>query len=89
MFLFNLSTSLLYTGGAVLRLGPPEGDALGMSKSLGARGWSEPAVGLFILAPAVFDGVRYVAPGHGWATWGGRGAKVALMALSVYAGTSP
>ncbi len=37
MLLFNLATSLLYTGGAVGRLGPPEGDALGMSNVAGSQ----------------------------------------------------
>ena len=88
MLMFNLATSLLYTGGAVARLGPPEGDALGMAKSLGAHGWPEPIVGTFIFAPAFFDGVRYFAPGHRWAAWGSRGAKLAFMTLAVAAGSS-
>jgi len=89
MLLFDIATSLLYTGGAMARVGPPEGDALGMTKSLGAHGWPEPVVGAFILAPALFDGVRYFAPGHRWATWGARGSKVAFMALTLFAGSSP
>lgn len=88
VLLFDLATSLLYTGGAVGRLGPPEGDALGMSNSLGAHGWPGPVVGAFILAPALFDGVRYFAPGHRWATWGSRGSKLTFMALTVFAGSS-
>lgn len=87
MLLFDITTSLLYTGGAAARLGPPEGDALGMTNSLGAHGWPEPLVGAFILAPALFDGVRYFAPGRRWATWGARGSKVAFMALTVFAGS--
>lgn len=88
MFLFNLATSLLYAGGAAARLGPPEGDALGMTVSLGAHGWPEPLVGAFIVTPAVLDGVRYFEPGQRWAIWTSRGAKLAFMTLIVFAGST-
>jgi hypothetical protein len=83
---FNIATSLMYSGAAIGRLGPPERDPLGMANALGKRGWPEPAVGALILAPALLDGYRYLKPDQQWAVWASRGVKVAFMALTFVAG---
>lgn len=86
IFAFNIATSAMYAGAAIGKIGPPERDPLGMSKSLGKSGWPEPVVGAFILAPALLDGYRYFYPDQKWAAWASRGMKVAFMALTVVAG---
>jgi hypothetical protein len=70
---FNVLASFAYAGAAFARTGPYERDTRGMADSLG---WKEPYVGLLILAPAVFDMIRYYHPDARWATWGSRGAKM-------------
>lgn len=85
---FNVATSVMYAGAAIGRLGPPERDPLGMSKSLGRTGWPEPVVGVIILAPALLDGYRYLKPDQKWAVWASRGMKAAFMALTLAAGRS-
>ena len=84
MLAFNIGTSLMYSGAAVLQMGPPERDPLGMADSLGRRGWPEPVIGVLILGPAVLDAYRFMKPGHAWAAWTSRGLKAALMALVVF-----
>lgn len=84
MLAFNIGTSVMYSGAAVLKVGPPERDPLGMANSLGRRGWPEPVIGVLILGPAVLDAYRFVKPGHAWAAWTSRGLKAALMALVVF-----
>jgi len=84
MLAFNIGTSVMYSGAALLKTGPPERDPLGMANSLGRHGWPEPVIGVLILGPAVLDAYRFVKPGHAWASWTSRGLKAALMALVVF-----
>lgn len=86
MLLFNTATSAVYATAAFGKLGPPERDTLGMATSLGTRGWREPVVGVFILAPAAFDVYRYFRPDQEWARWASRGSKAVFMALVLFAG---
>lgn len=86
MLVFNSATSAVYATAAFGRLGPPQRDTLGMATSLGRRGWREPAVGVFVLAPAVLDGIRYFRPDQKWAAWASRGSKAVFMALVLFAG---
>jgi hypothetical protein len=75
---FNVLASVAYAGAAFARTGPVERDTRGMAD---ARGWKEPYVGLLILAPAVFDTIRYFHPNAKWAVWGSRGAKIFSVTL--------
>jgi hypothetical protein len=86
MLVFNTATSAVYATAAFGKLGPPERDTLGMAVSLGRHGWREPAVGAFIVAPAVLDVYRYFRPDQKWAAWASRGSKAAFMALVLFAG---
>ena len=83
---FNLATSLVYTGAAVLHEGPAERDPRSMAASLGRNGWPEGAVGAIMLAPALLDAWRWWRPGHPAIAWASRGAKVGAVALTVAAG---
>lgn len=75
---FNVLASFAYAGAAFARTGPAERDTRGMADALG---WKEPYVGLLILAPAVFDAIRYFHPDARWAVWGSRGAKMFSVVL--------
>jgi hypothetical protein len=75
---FNVLASFAYAGAAFARTGPAERDTRGMAESLG---WKEPYVGLLILAPAVFDAVRYFHPDARWAAWGSRATKAFSVVL--------
>ena len=77
-FAFNILASVAYAGAAFARTGPPERDTRGMA---GALHWKEPAVGVLVLLPAVFDAVRYYRPGATWAVWGSRTSKLAGVVL--------
>jgi hypothetical protein len=82
---FNIATSMMYTGSAVLRRGPDQRDPYGMAVSLGRDGWPEPAMGALLFVPAVLDGYRYLHPERRWAAWTSRGVKVACAALTLAA----
>lgn len=86
ILVFNTATSVVYATAAFGKLGPPERDTLGMATSLGQRGWREPMVGVFILAPAALDVYRYFRPDQEWAAWASRGTKAVFMALVLFAG---
>jgi len=86
VLVFNTATSAVYATAAFGKLGPPERDTLGMAASLGQHGWREPAVGVFILAPAALDVYRYFQPDQKWAAWASRGTKAVFMALVLFAG---
>lgn len=77
-FAFNVLASVAYAGAAFARTGPAERDTRGMADALH---WKEPAVGLLVLLPAVFDAVRYYHPGAAWAVWGSRTSKLAGVVL--------
>ena len=83
---FNIGASVVYSAAAFGRFGPPERDTRGMAVYLGDDGVPEPVVGLFVLAPAVLDGYRYLHPHSRWAKWASRGANVAGVALTIVAG---
>ena len=83
---FDVATSTLYSAAAFARMGPDARDTRGMAVSLGTHGWPEPVVGVFVLAPAVFDGVRYLKPDAKWAKWASRVSKVTGVALTMMAG---
>lgn len=86
MLAFNTATSAVYATAALGKLGPPERDTLGMAVSLGQHGWREPAIGVFVLAPAALDVYRYFRPNQAWAVWASRGSKAVFMALVLFAG---
>jgi len=83
---FNIGTSLVYSAAAFGRFGPPERDTRGMASSLGKDGIPEPVVGLLVLGPAALDAYRYVRPDAAWAKWTSRGAKIAMVVLTIAAG---
>ncbi|MEO7966876.1 MAG: hypothetical protein ABIT38_23515 [Gemmatimonadaceae bacterium] len=85
LFVFNVGTSVMYAGAAVLRTGPPERDPRSMAASLGSHGWPEPTIGALMLAPALLDGYRFFHPEQRWAEWTSRGLKVACAALTLAA----
>lgn len=80
---FNLATSALYAVTAFGEFGPPERDTRGIAISAGDDGIPEPVVGVFVLVPAVLDGVRYAYDDPAWARWASRGAKVGLLLLAL------
>ncbi len=82
----DLGASTIYSIAAFGRFGPPERDTRGMAVSLGKDGWPEPVIGAIVLAPAVFDGYRYLRPDATWAKWASRGAKIATVVLVAAAG---
>jgi hypothetical protein len=75
---FDAAASLVYTGAALARTGPPERDTRTMAATLGV---DERWVGVLVALPLVFDAVRYVDPGARWAVWSSRGAKAGLVLL--------
>jgi hypothetical protein len=77
---FNVLASAAYAGAAFGRTGPQERDTLGMSTH--AR-IDERWIGALVLAPAVFDSVRYFNPDARWAAWASRGVKIGLVLLVV------
>jgi hypothetical protein len=86
VFAFHLATSVVYGVAGFGRIGPPERDTRGLADSLGRDGIPEPAIGALVLAPAVFDGYRYLRPNATWAKWASRATKVAGVALTLAAG---
>jgi hypothetical protein len=80
IFAFNVLTSVGYAVVAFARAGPAERDTRSMAA---ASGIDEPAVGAFVLAPAILDGWRYFAPDARWAVWASRAAKVAGVVLAI------
>ena len=80
---FNLATSAVYTVAAFGQMGPPERDTRGIAVSAGNDGVPEPVVGVFIVVPAVLDGVRYAYDDPAWARWTSRAVKAGLLLLAV------
>ena len=78
VFAFNVLASVAYAGAAFVQTGPSERDTYGMARALHRK---EPAVGVLVLLPAVFDAVRYYHPGAAWAVWGSRSSKLAGVVL--------
>jgi hypothetical protein len=77
---FNVLNSVGYAIVAFARAGPFERDTRGMADSIGV---DERAIGAVILAPAVFDAIRYFKPEARWAKWASRAAKVGSVMLIV------
>ena len=72
VFAFNVLTSIGYGSVAFARAGPSERDTRGMSEI----GVAEPAIGAFVIAPALLDAYRYFRPDSKWAKWASRAAKI-------------
>jgi hypothetical protein len=77
---FNVLNSVGYAIVAFARAGPYERDTRGMADSIGV---DERAIGAVILAPAVFDAIRYFKPEARWAKWASRASKVGSVMLIV------
>jgi hypothetical protein len=75
---FHVVTSLIYSGAAFGKTGPPERDTRGMADSLKI---SERWLGALLLAPALLDTYRYFHPEGRWAAWASRGVKMGSVAL--------
>jgi hypothetical protein len=75
---FNVLNSTGYAFVAFARAGPYERDTRGMAD---ASGIDERAIGAIVLAPAVFDAIRYFKPEARWAKWASRAAKVGSVLL--------
>ncbi len=82
VFAFNVLASAAYTGAAFARTGPAERDTRGIAA---AAGIDERWVGGMVLAPAVFDALRYYKPDTGWLRWASRAAKAGSVLLLVKA----
>jgi hypothetical protein len=77
---FNVLNSVGYAFVAFARAGPFERDTRGMASSIGV---DERAIGALVLAPAVFDAIRYFKPEARWAKWASRAAKAGSVVLVV------
>jgi hypothetical protein len=78
MFAFNVSASAAYSAVAFSRSGPDERDTRGMAVSSRV---DERWIGALILAPAVLDSWRYLAPDAKWPIWLSRAAKIGAVLL--------
>jgi hypothetical protein len=78
MLAFNVVMSIGYGAVAMARAGPVERDTRGMAAS--AR-IDERAIGVLVMAPAIFDAYRYFRPGARWAAWTSRGLKAGSVLL--------
>jgi hypothetical protein len=70
---FNVLASGAYAGAAFFRTGPVERDTKGMADSSDI---DERAIGVVVLAPAIFDTWRYFRPESRAAVWISRAAKI-------------
>jgi hypothetical protein len=77
---FNVLNAAGYAFVAFARAGPFERDTRGMADSIAVN---ERAIGALVLAPAVFDAIRYFKPESRWPKWASRAAKVASVVLVV------
>jgi hypothetical protein len=77
---FNILNSTGYAIVAFARAGPFERDTRGMADAIGV---AEPVIGAVVLAPAVFDTIRYFKPEARWAKWASRAAKVGSVLLVI------
>jgi hypothetical protein len=75
---FNVLNSVGYAFVAFARAGPYERDTRGMATSIDV---DERAIGAVVLAPAVFDAIRYFKPEARWAKWASRASKVGSVVL--------
>jgi hypothetical protein len=72
VFAFNVLASVAYAGAALARTGPGERDTRGIAVSARV---DERWIGGAILAPAVFDTLRYYKPEAAWLRWAARASK--------------
>jgi hypothetical protein len=77
---FNILNSTGYAFVAFARAGPFERDTRGMADAIGV---DERAIGAVVLAPAVFDTIRYFKPEARWAKWASRAAKAGSVLLVI------
>lgn len=75
---FNVLNATGYAFVAFARAGPFERDTRGMADSIGV---DERAIGALVLAPAVFDAIRYFKPEARWARWASRAVKAGSVLL--------
>lgn len=80
---FGIGASVAYGAAALARTGPPERDTRGMAVSYGPDGIDERWIGALVLAPAVIDGVRYLAPDRKWPIWSSRAVKILMVAMTL------
>ena len=76
----DVLTSVVYSGAALFKIGPPERDTRTMAAALGI---DERWIGVLALAPALLDTYRYFHPEAKWAAWSARGVKVGMVLLVV------
>ena len=74
----NVLTSVVYSGAALFKIGPPERDTRSMAAALGI---DERWIGVLVLAPALLDTYRYFHPEAKWAAWSARGVKMGMVLL--------
>lgn len=79
---WGVGASVAYSVAAFARTGPPERDTRGMAVSYGPSGIDERWIGALVVAPAVLDGVRYLAPDQKWAIWSSRAVKVLMVIMT-------
>jgi hypothetical protein len=77
---FNVLNSAGYACVAFARAGPFERDTRGMADAIGV---DERMIGAMVLAPAVFDAIRYFKPEARWAKWASRAAKAGSVLMVV------
>ena len=77
---FNVLNSAGYACVAFARAGPFERDTRGIADSIGV---DERTIGAMVLAPAVFDAIRYFKPEARWAKWASRAAKAGSVLLVI------
>ncbi|MCE5218113.1 hypothetical protein LLH03_13905 [bacterium] len=82
MATFNFCLTVGYALDAFTGFGPDERDTKGMADSLG---WSEEAVGVLILGPALLDGYRFRHPDCKWARDTSRVLKLLMLGLALSA----
>jgi hypothetical protein len=75
---FDVLASVVYSGAAIFRIGPPERDTRAMAA---AARVDERWIGVLVLAPALLDTYRYFHPDARWAAWSSRGLKVGTVLL--------
>jgi hypothetical protein len=75
---FHIAVSAGYAMLGMSKAGPPGRDTLGMANT---SQLNERWIGAMLLAPAIFDAVRYAWPRLAWPKWASRAAKVSIAAM--------
>jgi hypothetical protein len=76
---FNTITSVVYAVGSWAGLEDPRGD---IANAAQISGISHRVLALFVLAPALLDGVRYFYPGARWAPFAAATSKATFIGLN-------